>query len=323
MSPSPVAALPRVSFTLKHGSIAAGQVRAALADGGPPAASAAFAAFGTLHTVCGSAIGAINAGNFGPFSNSGSCNYDCGFKTQNWSWSADYTAWVQQTVVPVVQGMDVSGAFTNAFAPAQQWVTADLPGYSTHITNAIATINQIDAVIKNTGTATPAQQQALAQAFATALSQVQSSLNEANAALQTLSSFLTWATGRSISPQPYQTAVDNAITTGMNNLIGQIACGAGDVQGQFGAMQSVVDASFGSLQTPFNNVNSQYNTATNAGDVVAGVFLNIQTDSQSVTDFLTRAQGVSPTSPLRGGFLDIAATDWAALVTYAQTQLST
>lgn len=312
-------ALPQVSLTLKHSAASAERMQA---DDGPPAAGAAFAAFGSLSTACGSAVSAINAGNFGPFSNSGSCDYDCGFKEQTWSWSQDFTPWVQQNVVPLAQGMDVSATFASAFTPVDQWVTSVLPACSAGFTNAVSTINAVYAAIRSAGTATPAQQQQLAQAFTSALSQVQSSLNGANNALQTLSSFLTWATGRSISPQPYQTAADTAITNQMNDLIGQIACGAGDVQSQFGAMQSTVDASFVSLQAPFNNVNSQYNAATDAGDVVAGVFLNIQSDSQSVTSFLNQAQGVPPTSPLLGMYLNIASNDWAALVTYAQTQLS-
>jgi hypothetical protein len=312
-------AFPQVSLTLKHSAASAERVQA---DAGSPAAGAAFAAFSTLSTLCGNAISAIGGASFGPFSNSGSCTYDCGFREQTWSWSVDFTAWVQQNLVPVVQGMDVSGAFAGAFAPTQRWVTSTLPGCSTRIISQINAINGIDDVIKRTGITTPVQQRALAQAFEGALSDVKNSLDAANGALQVLSSFLTSVTGRSMSAQPYQTAIGTALTNQMNDLIGRISCGAGDVRNQFGAAQAVVNNSFASLQVPFNAVNTQYNTATDAGDVVAGVFLDIQSDSQSVTDFLNKAQGVLPTSPLRRGYLDIASNDWASLVAYAQVQLT-
>lgn len=319
---SPFTAPPQISFNLKRSAVAAQQLQAALADGGPPAASAAFAALNKLNAVCDSAVSAVNAANFGPFTNEGSCTFDCSTKKAYWDWTTDYTNWARQTLGQLILGMEFLGPFTNAFAPAQQWATSGLPGYGSKITAAINDIRQIDAVIKSTGTETPAQQQALAADFGTALSQVNSSLGEANAALQSLAGFLSRIVGRSISPQPYQTQVDNWITTDMNNSVAKAPCGADDMRSQFVAMKSAVDASFVSLQTPFNNVNSQYNAAVGAGDVVAGVFLNIQTKSQLVTDFLTKAQNVSPTSPLRGPYLNIAASDWADLVTYSQTQLS-
>jgi hypothetical protein len=84
-----------------------------------------------------------------------------------------------------------------------------------------------------------------------------------------------------------------------------------------------VDASFVSLQTPFAAVNSQFETAMQAASVVPGVFVNLQTSSQSVTDQINQAQSYPPDSPLRTMHLNIAMSLWADLVTYAKAQLLT
>lgn len=292
-------------------------------------ASAAVAAFSLLDQVCGSATNSVNAANFGPFSNSGSCSYDCGFMEQKWNWNADFTTWVKsQNLLPGVVKMDASSGFTNAFATVQQWLVTDLPVYSASITGALNVIRQTDAaIVAAGGVETPAQAQALSDAFSAALAQVQGSLNEANNALQTLSSFISYQSGSDgwlqTLNQACQSSADSSIAASAENLIGQLACGGGEAQDQFNAMQSVVDASFVSLQPPFATVNSQFETAMAAASLIAGDLVNIQTMSALVTAEVNKTQGYSPISPLRTLHLNLATTNWTDLVTYAQAQLST
>jgi hypothetical protein len=174
---------------------------------------------------------------------------------------------------------------------------------------------------------TPVQAQALSDAFTGALSQLQNSLGEANQALQGIAGFISQQQGNVGYLQSLntacQSAVDKSIATNRDNLIGQLSCGGDDVQDQFNGMQAVVDASFVSLQAPFAAVNSQFETAMQAASVVPGVFVNLQTSSQSVTDQLNQAQSYPPDSPLRTMHLNIAMSLWADLVTYAKAQLLT
>jgi hypothetical protein len=91
----------------------------------------------------------------------------------------------------------------------------------------------------------------------------------------------------------------------MNDLIGKIHCGDGDVRNQFNAMKSVVDGSFVALQPPFATVNSQFENAWGAASGISGVYLNIQNRHGMVASETRLAQaGLDGPGGVRAGAAD-------------------
>lgn len=302
---------------------------------GPPAAvtdaspvSAASQAFAALHTLCGAASAAVSGATFGPFSNSGSCDYDCGLKTQGWSWSVDYTNWAgANNLLPAVAAMDASAGYDEALTPTTAWLTESLPAATSALNEVLgSTIPQIDEAIINSGGETPQQTLALTAAFNSAFTIVTGCMAELNNALQSVATFIDGKSPMAGSLQSLiasmQTWVDNDINSRAENLEGKLSCGGTDVQFQYIAVQYTVDASLVSLGPPLNSVNSEFLAAMSAASDVAGVFLNIQPSSQVVTDQIALAQDQLPTSPLRTLHLNIAVKEWADLASYAQAQLA-
>ena len=289
-------------------------------------ASAATAAFATLNTDCASATAVVNQANFGPFGDNGSCDYDCGFREQTWWWKADYTPTKTNYLVPGVAQMNSQAAYARAFQPTRTWVGTDMGNYGAALTSALNQITAIDQAIIRSGTETPAQAQALVAAFAAANTQVQNNLGEVNGALQVLASFIS-------GQQPFVGSLQSLAATRQawivtdatnlkNNLIGQIACGAGDVTNSINGMLSTIAQGFTSMQAPFATVNNDLQNALGAASQVAGVFLTIQSCSQAVTEQIAIANGFAPTDPLRQFHLNIVATTWGELASTATAQLN-
>lgn len=304
---------------------------AALRPAAPDDSSAvqtAVAAFAQLDQVCAAAIAGINAANVGSFGNDGSCDYDCGLKEQTWWWKADFTTYVKtNSLIPSVSQIDCSAGFGNAFAPTGQWRDGQLPAASADFASAIETIRQIDAAVAGQGgVPTAAQTLALNQAFAAAAQARTNCVQSVNGAVQTLASFISYEQGF-VSYLPGQANGCAAqITTWINqqsqNLIGQLACGGDDCQGQFNAMQATVTAAFVGLQTPLATAGAQLGTALQATALITGALINIQADLGGILDQLTQARNEPPASPLRTMHLNIVVNDWNDMVAYVQQQLA-
>jgi hypothetical protein len=292
---------------------------------GAGAQAAALAALATLAANCGIAADVVNQNPLGRYSDSGSCDYDCGFKEQDWNWWADYRG-TNTNLVQAVGSMNITGPYTAAFQPTQTWVNAALPGFSGSLNGSLATINRIDAaIIAAGGVETPEQDAELSAAFANLSSVVQGSLGQANQALQNLAAFLSWEQGHTGVLQNLVTSSQGYIKTDAtnteNNLIGQIACGAGDVQNSFNNMFNDINNKFATMQTCFTTVTSNLLAAIKAGDSVAGVFLILQSDSSVVSEQIVQAQSYPPSSPLRQLHLNISGNEWGNLVQKANAEL--
>jgi hypothetical protein len=291
-------------------------------------ASAAFAAYQALTQACAIATGAVIGAMFGPFANSGSCTYDCGFQKQGWNWNADYTTWVKNdTLLPAVSASNAArDGFGTAFLPAQTWVGSDLSGYTAQIASAIAIIKSIDAAIGPAGQPTPEQAAQLQAAFNNAFAQVNGSNSEANAALQTMGQFVTnqfpLQGNLAAVSSSSQSAVHTSITNSMNDLLGKIACGAGTVTDQFNAMRNVVDQSYVAINPSLNAADGQFATGITAASVIPGVFVNVQSNTDLVLQQLQVAQSLAAGSVMRMLHLNNAMEDWDEMVSYATTQLA-
>jgi hypothetical protein len=294
-------------------SAAVPQDAASEAAGASPA-DLAFAAYQGLNQACATAVTAVNNANFGPFGNSGSCDYDCSTRTQNWNWNVDYTPMKDNNLLPAVSR-------TN---PAQTWAGSDLNRYAAQLSSAIAIIKSIDAAIGPTGP-TPEQAAQLNAAFNTGVGMVNGSNGESNAALQVLAQFVSGQAplqgSLAATSSSTQSSIHTSITNGMNDLIGKIACGAGAVTDQFNAMKAVVDQSFTSINPPLSAADGQFATATTAASAIPGVFVNVQSNTDLVLQQLQVAQSLAEGSVIRTLHLDMAMEDWNEMVTYATTQL--
>jgi len=290
------------------------------------AQAAALAALLALSNSCTNASALVNQNQLGPYGDSGSCSYDCGFKDQSWWWKADYRP-TNSNLVQVVAANNISGPYTTAFQPTQTWVNTDLPASGNSLTATLAAIAQIDAaIVAAGGNETPAQSSQLAAAFNNLPGILQVNLNQANYALQKLASYLSWVQGGGVGPiQGYVTAAQSYIKTDATkaeeNLIGEIACGSGDVTNSFNGMFADVNAKFANMQPGFDAVTAKLAAALQAGDHVAGVFLTLQSDSTLVSEQITQAQSYPPTSGLRTMHLNIAGNEWSDFVQEANFQL--
>jgi hypothetical protein len=323
------AALPPAQFGAASRSIKAGSARppCGMRAAGTGAAAAANAALAALAANCVTATTAATLANLGPFADNGSCSYDCGFREQDWWWKANYVPYVTNAqLVPGIAQVNIGSAYHNAYQPTINWAGKDMAAYGASLTGSLALIGQIDAaIIQAGGQETPAQAAQLAAAFSNSGSQLGANLAEANQALQGLAGFLTQRQGQ-IGYLPAlatscQSFIHTDATNTENNLIGQIACGSGDVQNSFNAMLATIDGAFVALQPPFSAVNNNLQSALQAGQTVAGIFLILQSDSQLVSQAIAQAQALAPTDPLRQLRLNIAATSWNAFTTEANSQL--
>ncbi|RON53964.1 hypothetical protein [Pseudomonas frederiksbergensis] len=322
---TPAASLSSGQYTVSHRQRLAPSTRQSCctaSDAGGAQANA-LAAMSALSTSCANAINVVNQNPLGRYSNDGSCSYDCGFKEQDWNWWADYRP-TNTNLAQRVGGMDIASPYNAAFQPTQQWLNPDLPNYATQINANLASITQIDAAIAASGSETPEQSAQLNNAFASLANVLQSNLNEANQALQNLASFLSWEQGPTSNFPAYvdgcKSYIQQSATTIKNNLIGDIACGSGDVQNTFNAMFADIATKFANMQPGFNDVSAKLQTAFAAGDAVTGVFLVLQSDSQLVSGQIVQAQNYPPASALRTLHLNIAANEWASFVQEANTQ---
>lgn len=290
------------------------------------AEAAALAALSALSTSCTTASGVVSQNQLGPYGDDGSCDYDCGFKEQKWSWWADYRP-TNTNLTQVVAGYNITAPYATAFQPTQTWVTTDLPAFGSSLDGNLTTIAQVDAaIVAAHGVETPQEAAKLAAAFESLATILQNNLSEANRALQNLASYLSWVQGWSGTSLPnYVTSARSYIQTNATNieedLLGQIACGANDVRNSFNLMFVDIDAKFATMQPGFNDVTAKLAAAIQAGQRVAGVFLVVQSDSTLVSEQVTQAQSLGPTSPLRTMHLTIAGNEWSGLVQEANFQL--
>jgi hypothetical protein len=289
------------------------------------AQAAALAALATLAAACSASQTVVAQNPLGRYSDSGSCTYDCGFMEQDWSWWADYR-FVNTNLQNCVAGMNFSGPYGVACQPMQAWVGSSLPTINTSVNGDLQDIRQIDAaIIAAGGDETPAQRAQLASDFTDLGNQLARNLGLANGALQQLAGFVSWEQGQGGAVDALvassKTYIQTSATNNENNLIGQIACGAGDVQNSFNNMFTDIASKFTTMTTSFNTVDQDFEAAIQAAQAVAGVFLVLQQDSALVSQRLDLAQGLSPTDPLRLMDLNIATNVWTELVNTATAQL--
>lgn len=288
------------------------------------AQAAALAALATLASSCNSANVVVSQNPLGKYGWNGSCTYDCGFMEQDWSWWADYRP-INASLAQSVDSSNITDAYQTAFAPTQQWLTNALPARSSSITADLTSIGQIDqAIIQSGGEITPQEQAALDAAFNDIAAQLQDNLGAANLALQNLASYLSWVQGHTGDLQSNvdgsKAYIKSNATAIENDLLGKIACGAGDVQASFNVMFNDVDAKFAAMQPGFSTVTTNLQAAINAGSKVAGVFLVLQSDSKLVSDQASQARQTPPTSPLRKMRLNMAGENWTSFVQEADSQ---
>lgn len=293
--------------------------------GGSSSEAAALAAFATLTTYCNNATGTVNQNPLGPYGNNGSCTHDCSYE-QTWWWKADYRP-TNTNLVNSVSFMNMAGNYISAFRPTSVWVSSTLPNYGTALTGNINTILNIDtAIINGGGNATPEQLLQLANAFNLAAQALQNNNTVANQGLQNLASFINYS-------NPYtgymQTTATNAqawirtnATAIENSVIGQIACGSGDVQNSFNAMFADVAAKFVNMQAPFNLISNGFQLALQATEKVAGIFLSLQAKSQLVSQYLADAQVLAPTNIMRKVKLNSGSNIWGQYVAEANAEFA-
>ncbi len=288
------------------------------------AQGAQAAALAALDASCTAAEAVVSQNPLGPYADSGSCSYDCGTMEQNWNWSADYRA-VGANLQNCLAGMDFSQPYAVAYQATASWVGSGLPGISTAIGGDLQAIQQTDAAIAGAGgDATPAQQAQLASAFGDLGTQLSNNLGLLDQALQQLAGFVSSEQGQGgavdslvASSKAY---IQSDATTAENNLLGQIACGSGDVQGSFGGMFQDVANKFATMQASFAPVDANFQASFGAVQLVTGAFLVLQQDSDMVSKRLASAQAMAPTDPLRAMDLTIAGNLWADLVASADAQ---
>lgn len=267
---------------------------------GNSAEQGAITALNTLNGSCGAATGVVNQNPLGPYGSSGSCGYDCSYE-QNWWWNADYR-FMNANLNQAIVIMNVQGSYNTAYQPTQKWL-GDLPGFNTAMLAAINAAN-----------------------FTNANAVLQNNINEVNPALQSVAGFVNFQNQYVGYLQNYATTSHNWIvqnaTATENDLIGKIACGAGDVQNSFNNMFADVSAKFVNMTAPFNTVNTNFQAALQAIELVAGVFLHIQSQNQLVGQSLDKAQTYPPNSPLQQMYLQIATNEWNDIVSTANGQLT-
>jgi hypothetical protein len=229
--------------------------------------------------------------------------------------------------VPGVSNMNGLAAYTSAFQPVKDWVGGSMASYGASLNGSLTQIAQIDQAIIKAGFETPEQAAELTAAFANANAQVHGNVNTADQALQNLAGYINWSQQFVGSLQSLSTARQAWITQDAtnleNNLIGQIACGSGDVQNSINGMLATIATGFTAMQQPFNTVNADLQAALNAGSGVAGSLLVIQSDSQLVSNEIANALSYAPTDLLRQFHLNLAASDWSVLTTTATSKLAT
>lgn len=264
------------------------------------AQSAALAAVHTLEVDCNNANAVVNQNILGPYADNGSCGYDCSYE-QNWSWSLDYRS-VNSNLVYAVYLMDMARSYTLIYQPTQTWITTDLPNFSTALLADLTAANFTDAG-----------------------NVLQNNINEMNNAFRNVTLFISNSNQYVGYLQTYASNIKTWIianATGVeNDLIGKIACGAGDVQNSFNKLFADVNAKFANMATPFNTVNNDYQLAQRAVQLVAGIFLSLQSKGTSIGQNITKAAAEPPNSPLRTMYVNIATNEWNDFVSEANTQL--
>jgi hypothetical protein len=188
-------------------------------------------------------------------------------------------------------------------------------------------ITAIDAaIVKAGGHVTPQQQEQLEDEFADANVTVAKSLTLMDQALQVMSAFCAAQQGRSGIPANLgadnHSAMKTDATKTENDLIGEIACGAGDVQSGFNGMFATLDSAFAGLNVSFNALSDGFGAAVDAIEALTGEFVALQAEFGVVTDALAEAQSLPPGAPLRRLKLGIARSDWADLAAQALFEFS-
>jgi hypothetical protein len=267
---------------------------------GNSAEQTVIAALGTLNDSCNTATGVVNQNPLGPYGSNGSCDFDCSYE-QTWWWKADYR-YMNANLVQAIGVVNLQGNYTLAYRPTQNWLSV-LPNLNTAMLAAINAAN-----------------------FTDANGLLQDNINDVNPALQSIAGFVNNENQYAGYLQNYAVTSHNSIvqnaTAIENDLIGKISCGSGDVQNSFNGMFADVSAKFVNMTAPFNTVNNNFQAALQAVELVAGVFLHIQSQNQLVGQSLTTAQSYPPNSPLQQMYLKIATNEWNDLVTQANGQLT-
>lgn len=268
-------------------------------EGETSPAAAALAAFNILNNNSNIAAGVVNQNLLGPYADNGSCGYGCSYE-QEWNWHADYTP-TNSNLIQAVMFVNCGGVYNTAYQPTLRWLGTDLPNFS----NALITaINSSD--------------------FDGAYTVLQNNINEANQALESLVSFVN--TNQNVGylqtfSQNAQNWIINDARALQNDLIGKIHCGDGDVQNSINGMLGNVAAKFVNMQTSFNTVSSNLQSALQAVDLVSGVFISLQSRNRVVKDFISRASSFPSGSPTRQMYQNMAINEWNVFVSQANSQL--
>ena len=293
---------------------------------GSTPAQATFAALTTLEALCSSAAAAVEAAALGPYSDDGSCTYDCGFMEQDWNWKIDFTQQKAANLVPWIMGSGILAPFSAAYSPTSAWLSS-LSQSGVAILASHDEIVGIDAAIKRAGgVATPAQLQQLGAAFEAIRAEASHSCGQLNAALQQVAGYLAWVQpslgGVASSVANLQKEDDAQLATMRDDLISNLACGGGTVTDQFAAAQVCVDAAFATLQPPCLAVDSQSAAAMASADWLPGAEVLLQGDFALFQDDLGKARTEPPATPLRVMYLKLAMQTWNQLVADAQSDLA-
>lgn len=295
-------------------------------NNGSPA-STAISAFNTLNQSCAAAATALQAANFGPFQMGYKCSYDCcDSMEETWSWDPNWSSWAQSGLSPSIACINCCSNYLAINNQLQDWVTTTLPASGQNISAAINSIIKIEqAIIAAGGVPTPGQQQQLTALFESTNSSTKNVQAQVNGLIQSLASFVSNYSGYIGYLQTrsgvIQAAIDGNIVSCMNQVLGNAHCGQGTITAQFDSAKATVDLSFSGLQSTFSTANNDLVTALQAAESVSGIFINLQTDIQTVLNNIQKAQA-APSAALGIFSLDIAAKDWNQLVAYATANLS-
>lgn len=295
-------------------------------DSGGGAQSDALAALASLASASANARNLVNQNGLGPYGADGSCNFDCGFKTQHWGWSVDYRNSVNANLIQYVNAADFNSVYRSGFQPAQGWVGQGLPGLSATVTSTVASIMSIDAAIAASGQESPQQAAQLNAGFAALAGAIDNNKGQISRAMQSILSCLQWSEGQPPRLAAYvvdsKASIKDGATSAENNLIAQIACGDGDVRNSFNNMFNDVDARYTAMQPGFSNVAATAQTALTACQRVGGQFLPWQADTASSGAEFAQAQPLQPGSFIRRLHLRNAADLWAQMAQSATFQLA-
>lgn len=280
----------------------------------------ALAALALLNTACADGTTVVNQHPLGPYNGTGSCSPLCS-QTYNWQYRFDFT-FFNSLINTTIGTVNLGSGYNDAFQPTQTWLETNLPNYSNALTGNITTILQIDTAVKNAGgTITPEQTAQLATAFSNLNTVLQNNLNEFNNGLQKIAAFLNQQNSQINYLQNQAANFQANIQGTISGVVINVPCGKNDIEMFFDSVRSQVNSIFSTMQPSFNTINYNFQTALQAIEKVAGVFLSLQTNNDLITRFINQAQTLPPVSINRMLLLENAVGTWNDLVTEANLQL--